>query len=133
MTSNTPDTKSNEGSEREQRESRFLVDFREGKFINEMTGLQNPFEIEQWWNKEIIFKDQAHKAEVEALVKYVDMEVYALEKTLEKSKELSVAIGHKRVYERLKLISEYKGKLEAWKEIKEYLHPTPLPESDKSE
>lgn len=56
--------------------------------------------------------------EKKELVKRADMEIYALESTLEKSKELSVAVGHKRVYERIKLISEYKGKLEAWKEIK---------------
>lgn len=67
---------------------------------------------------------QAYQAGIDDAVKRADMEIYALENTLEKSKELPVAIGHKRVYEHLKLISEYKGKLEAWKEIREMLDDT---------
>lgn len=39
-------------NEREEVESRFVKDFRAGKFINQTTGLQNPFEIEKWWNAE---------------------------------------------------------------------------------
>lgn len=68
-----------------------------------------------------------HEAEVEMvenLRKRADMEIYALENTLEKAKELSVAVGYKRVYERLKIISEYIGKLEAWREVKKALTTT---------
>lgn len=39
--------------EREKRKQRFWAEFRSGNFINERTGLQNPFEIEGWWNIEI--------------------------------------------------------------------------------
>lgn len=74
--------------------------------------------------KELEAYERGKKAGIDEAVKRADMEIYALENTLEKSKELSVAIGHKRVYERIKLISEYKGKLEAWKEIREMLDDT---------
>lgn len=53
--------------------------------------------------------------------KIVDMHIYALENTLEKSKELGVAVGHRRVYARIKLISELQGELNAYKEMKEIL------------
>lgn len=48
MTHNT-----REGEEREEIETRFLKDFRAGKFINTHTNLQNPFEIEAWWHQEL--------------------------------------------------------------------------------
>ncbi len=49
---------------REEREARFLNDFRSGKFINLTTGFQNPFEIERWWNEAL----HTHHAELDAAI-----------------------------------------------------------------
>lgn len=53
------------------------------------------------------------------LLEVVDMQIYALTETIEKAKGLGVAIGHKRVYSRVKLLGEYNGRLIAYKEMKE--------------
>lgn len=56
---------------REERETRFLKDFRAGKFVNQGTGLQNPFKIETWWDKELTTISQRVREEALREVKEI--------------------------------------------------------------
>jgi hypothetical protein len=69
---------------------------------------------------------QAERQKREEMVEWAEREVYALSETLKKSKEM-VSVGHKKVYNHIKIVGELEGKLEVWQEILDFLtQPTPL-------
>lgn len=59
---------------------------------------------------------QAERQKREEMVEWAEREVYALSETLKKSKEM-VSVGHKKVYNHIKIVGELEGKLEVWQEI----------------
>lgn len=59
---------------------------------------------------------QDRQSHCDELVRLIESEIEILEQVIEKTKEY-VAVGHKKVYEAIKIISEYKGKLEGYKDV----------------
>lgn len=74
---------------------------------------------------------QSERQKREEMVEWAEREVYALSETLKKSKEM-VSVGHKKVYNHIKIVSELKGRLEVWEEILQALtQPTTPLTNDK--
>lgn len=62
------------------------------------------------------FIEEDRQAHCDELMRLIESEIEILEQVIEKTKEY-VAVGHKKVYEAIKIISEYKGKLEGYKDV----------------